>query len=338
MSSTLKEVMAAGSILLEAKFKPIIAPSEIVNRLDQYVVGQHKAKVALATTVCYHNLICEHNAAAKDSGKIELKKSNLVLIGSSGSGKTYLVETLGKILDRKVLVVDIANFTSSGYVGRDVDSIIKEALELCDDDQEEFENMIIFIDEIDKIAGGGDSSGVNSTKVQGQLLKLIEGQENKSVTDGHDRIRSGGAFVNTKNILWVFGGAFTPMLEEKKNNLDPNKKSMGFYDGNTNVDSKGIVVEQEDLVKYGLARELVGRMGQIELLDDLTRENFYQIMTQPVDSLVNQYKILGELARVNLSLTENEIWDIVDKAMTLKVGARALKSVCEEHLRERMFF
>ena len=336
MEDSVKNVMTNGGFKLEALFEPIIPPSTIVKELSNYVIGQENAKKALATTVCYHTLICSHNT--DKNATVELKKSNLVLIGSSGSGKTFLVETLGKILNRKVLIVDISSFTSAGYVGRDTDSIMKEAMELCDNNMEEFSKMIIFLDEIDKICTGSDTSGVNSSKVQSQLLKLIEGQENKMFTDSHDRIKEGSDFVSTKNILWIFGGAFTSMLEEKRSNLGASKKSMGFVDASKIDTNETLKVEQEDLVKYGLSRELVGRMGQIEILSDLTRQDFYDIMTKPVDSLIKQYSLLGDMVNINLSLTEEEIWNIVDKAMALKVGARALKSVCEEYLRPRMYF
>jgi ATP-dependent Clp protease ATP-binding subunit ClpX len=338
MSENLKDVLTNGGFTLEPTFEPILAPSDIVKKLDNYVIGQEKAKKALATTICYHALICTHNKQPAHKIEFELKKSNLVLIGSSGSGKTFLVETLGRILNRKVLIVDISSFTSSGYVGRDTESILKEAMELCNNNEEEFGRMIIFLDEIDKIAAGSDSSGVNSTKVQSQLLKLIEGQDERMMTDHLDRVKEGGSFISTRNILWIFGGAFSMLLEEKRSQVGVNKKSMGFADYSNESTDESIKIEQEDLVKYGLSRELVGRMGQIELLSDLTREDFYNIMTKPVDSLVKQYAHMGKLASVNLSLTESEIWDIVDKAMKLKVGARALKSVCEEHLRARMYF
>ena len=168
-----KTLIKDKAFTLEALFKPVLPPSHIVGLLNKYVIGQDEAKKTLATVVSSHTAIVTHNTKPENKGS-QLRKNNLMLIGSSGSGKTYLVETLGKVLERDVLIIDISMYTSAGYVGRDTDSIIEDASDVCDKDPERMNNMIIFVDEIDKISSAGENGTVNSTKVQSQLLKLAE--------------------------------------------------------------------------------------------------------------------------------------------------------------------
>jgi ATP-dependent Clp protease ATP-binding subunit ClpX len=331
MTQLLKDVLLHSGLELKAKFEPLIPPSVIIEKLNSYVIGQHRAKEALALTVCYHSLLCKYN---KTNPPFRIKKGNLMLVGPSGSGKTYLVETLGKVLKRKVLVIDISSYTSAGYVGRDIDSILLEALDLCNDDFEEVSKMIIFIDEVDKIADG-NGDGVNGGKVQSQLLKLIEGKEHSSLGNESGKFRKGGDLMDTRDILWVFGGAFTKLTEDKKK--EASKGSIGFSVGTTDT-KESIALESEDLIKYGMARELVGRIGQTIVLDELTKDDFLHILTDPVDSLVKQYEVLGKLAKRDLKLSDDDLTSIVDKAFNLKLGARALKLAVDEHLRSRMYF
>jgi ATP-dependent Clp protease ATP-binding subunit ClpX len=318
-------------VYLEPQFKRTRKPSDLVAELDKFVIGQDAAKKALAIAMVNHEVITEHNRRIKKS-ETRLKKTNLMLVGPSGTGKTYLLEVIGRTLGKDVMAVDISSYTQAGYVGRDLDSIITEACARCDDNPERVENMIIFLDEVDKLSDQEGVGKVGTLAVQQQLLTLIEGQEEYNVTN--DKGRNTGFQVDTRNILWVLGGAFTAYRESAIKKLK-NPTTIGF--ATETKEPEEFVFDQQQAIKAGLLRELVGRIGQVIELHDLSREECYRIMVEPVDSIVNQYKILGELRGLNLTLTEKEIWDIVDEAIRLKLGARGLRTLADKLMKDRMY-
>lgn len=318
-------------VYLKAAFTMHPAPSDIVNQLNQYVIGQEEAKKALAVTLVNNDVINEHNDTKPE---IVIRKTGLLLAGPSGSGKTYLIETLGRILKRKVMIVDITSFTQAGYVGRDVESILKEAEAICDSDVQEMEKMIIFIDEVDKLATSHETGKIGTLAVQQQLLKLIEGQPARPITDNLDRIQKDGATINTRKILWILGGAFTQYREDKKKKL-ANTGAIGF---GASKEVKEYKFDHEALIEAGMIRELAGRIGQVIELHELTDGDYLRILTEPVDSLTKQYTKLGELRGIDLSLTNSELHEIIKEARQLKIGARGLKNVAEQRLRDRMYY
>lgn len=299
-------------------------PSEIVAELDKYVIGQVEAKKSLAVTITNHEVITQYNR--KRAGN-DLRRTNLLMVGPSGSGKTMLVQTLARILKKPILIVDITEFTQSGYVGRDVNDILKDLSAKCGDDLEKIQNAIIVVDEIDKITTVDYDSDVSTLGVQRGLLKLIEGGE-KRISSGRNEE---GRLVDTSNILWIFCGAFTTYTEKEV----AEKKTLGFE---KKIEKKERhAMTHEDLIKTGMLREFVGRVGSIVQLEKLTKEDYYDILTKPVNSVYNEYAKLGELRNINLSLTEAELKQIVEDAEELGVGARGLRILAEKHLADRMY-
>lgn len=315
-----------------SKDEKIPTPTEIKAELDERVIGQEHAKKLLANTAYnYYKRI----AMLDENGYCPVEKSNILLIGPTGTGKTYLTETLAEIMQVPFATADITSFSETGYKGSDPTDIIKN-LFIKTYDIEQTERGIIFIDEIDKIAGGRSSSQVSDTKVQQGLLKIIEGTD-VIVKDENDMSVS----INTRNILFICSGAFVGLDEIIKKRLNKRTNKIGFNNENQEkeetIDDILSKVTSEDLFKFGMVPELIGRLHCIATLKELTANDLKRIITEPKNSIFKQYKTLFEYDGIELEIEEEALEEIAKKCIANKTGARGIRSIIEAVMVEPSF-
>jgi ATP-dependent Clp protease ATP-binding subunit ClpX len=327
------------SIDFSVDLKP---PKEIKKFLDLHVIGQEQAKKTLSVAVYNHYKRINQNQLSDD---IEIQKSNLLLVGPTGTGKTLLAQTISKFLNVPIAIVDATVLTEAGYVGEDVESILSKLLQAADFDVDKTENGIVFIDEIDKIARKSDNPSitrdVSGEGVQQALLKLLEGTSvNVPPKGGRKHPDQKFIEINTSNILFIAGGAFDGIDKIIKTRL--NLQSIGFKSADEKVvddNEENILkfVNPHDIRSYGLIPEIIGRLPVMCHLNPLTKDALKDIMTLPKNALVKQYKKLFEMDDIDFSITPGAIDYIVDKAFEFKIGARGLRTLCEAILNDAMF-
>lgn len=322
-------------------FETLLKPIEIKTHLDQYVIGQDQAKKILSVAV-YNHYKRLNQKIGKD--EVEIEKSNIIMVGETGTGKTLLAKTIARVLNVPFCICDATVLTEAGYVGEDVESILTRLLQAADYDVTAAERGIVYIDEVDKIARKSDNPSitrdVSGEGVQQALLKILEGTiVNVPPQGGRKHPDQKMIAVNTNNILFICGGAFDGIEKKIANRLRTQTVGYKVDKEDFNIDLKNLYkyITPQDLKSFGLIPELIGRLPVITHLNPLDRETLLSILTEPKNSLIKQYKKLFEYENVKLEFEKDVMEFVVDKAMEFKLGARGLRSICEAIMIDAMY-